>query len=269
MPIWSWTRRTVSIVSMLIVLGACDSHGSPTAPDSPAIDQNLTEILETENFTFHSTSGDTVDADRQEAFHAWAVGQLGASPPRIDYFKYLDQDQMARLTGRRANGWADPEKFAVHSVFPWHAHETVHLYSALIGRPSDFFNEGIAVAMSVDPLAGRLEPTYSGGQSVHDWARSEGTRLPAIPSIVTTSDFRAVSEIVGYQTAGSFVAFLISDFGVDRLVLYFGEGRREDSRSRIEASFQSVFGLTLEQAEDRWRLFLGIAQPQSSPSGAG
>jgi hypothetical protein len=258
MGIWRRAIRSTTALLLLLATGACNSGGGPTEPNPPPGEPELTATLESPNFSFHFTPGDAVDSDRQEAFHSWAVGQLGISPSRIDYYKYLDRTQMARFTGVSANGFADPATFSVHSVFPWHGHETVHLYTALIGRPSDFFNEGIAVAMSVDPLAGRFEPTYSGALSVHDWARSEGDRLPAIATLVTTAEFRQVAEGVGYQTAGSFVAFLLSEYGSDRLGAFFAAGRRDDSRGRIETSFEDAFGVSLEQAEEAWHRFLGI-----------
>lgn len=246
---------------LLLLLSSCSSGRSPTEPNPGAIADELSVIVESDDFVFHMSPGDSVDVARQEAFHRWAVGQLALSTPRIDYFKYRDQGQMARLTGVSANGFADPDAFAVHSVFPWHNHETVHLYSALIGRPSDFFNEGLAVAMSVDPLGGDFRPSYSGAMSVHDWARGEGANLPRIAEIATTSDFRAVSEFVGYQTAGSFVAFLMQDYGTDRVIAFFSTGRRDDSRSRIESSFAAAFGRSLDDAEESWRLFLGVPLP--------
>ena len=75
---------------------------------------------------------------------------------------YRDRDHMASLIGRSANGLAEPQRLEGHSIFSWHSHEAVHVYSALVGRPSDFFNEGLAVALALDPLAGRFDGTCSG-----------------------------------------------------------------------------------------------------------
>ena len=129
-------------------------------------------------------SGDSVETERQEAFHAWVVNQLQIVPPRrLQYRKYRDRAHMQRVTGQLTNGWADPPAWTAHSIWTWDAHEAVHVYTAVIGRPSDFFNEGIAVALSVDPSAGRFVSLWN-NTPIDDIARSlhrTGT-LPAIPT---------------------------------------------------------------------------------------
>ncbi|MEW6321304.1 MAG: hypothetical protein AB1635_09465 [Acidobacteriota bacterium] len=44
------------------------------------------------------------------------------------------------------------------------------IYTALVGRPSDFFNEGIAVSFQSDPVRGDLTPRFN-GEAVHDACR--------------------------------------------------------------------------------------------------
>jgi hypothetical protein len=246
---------TFAFLTLLVALFACDSR-SPTEPSVPVIEGQLSERLETEHFLFHYSPGDTVDGERQEAHFRYVVGRLGVSPPqKVDYFKYRSRSQLQQLTGRATNGFA--EGFTVHTIFSFDPHEAVHVYSALVGRPSDFFNEGLAVAWAVDPLAGSLDGSYS-GVSVHDWARSAGSELEPISEIVTTSEFRGISEAVGYQEAGSFLQFLVDTYGTDGILVLFGGGQRGDSQSRIEATFQQAYGFSLEQADRNWRSFLGI-----------
>ena len=51
---------------------------------------------------------------------------------------------------------------------------------SLIGRPSDFFNEGIAVAFQTDPYNGDYVPRHK-GMPVHYWGKKykdEGTLIP-------------------------------------------------------------------------------------------
>lgn len=244
---------------LTLSLAACDSR-SPTEPDPQDILRSLTERVETEHFVFHFSPGDPIDAERQEAHYRWAAGLLGIGlPQKIDYFKYRDRGHIQQLTGRSANGWADPGGFAVHTIFPFHPHESVHVYSSLLGRPSDFFNEGLAVAFSADPLAGDFEPTYDGVTPVHEWARQQmgiGGLVP-LDALVTSADFRALDEWTGYQEAGSFVQFLGERYGADLLAAYFSMGRQNDSRERIRQTFASLYGLSLEEAERQWHDFLG------------
>ena len=102
---------------------------------------------------------------------------------------------MSSVTGKVTNGWADPPAFAIHTIWPWDNHEVVHVMTALVGRPTDFFNEGIAVAMSVDLQSDRLEPMWQ-SQTVHAWAANFRTnsQLPRLPDIVETDSFRQLDD---------------------------------------------------------------------------
>jgi len=239
-------------------LAGCGGGSSPTAPDPGQETAPLSLSLETASYVFHYSEGDGVDAERQEALHEWATAQLGVAPGRkVQYFKYRSLAHMGSLTGRIANGWADPEAFEVHSIFRWNAHEAIHVYSALIGRPSDFFNEGLAVAMATDPLAGIYVPRWN-GISVHTWARQHASTLLPLESMVTTPDFRSLDDATSYPQAGSFVAYLIETHGIGAVASLFAAGTRDDSKGRILSDFQRSFGVSLEQAERDWRGFLGI-----------
>ncbi len=50
-------------------------------------------------------------------------------PGRIVYNRYLSRTQMGSATGQyNTNGFAEPERLTVHTLFPWDNHETVHVY---------------------------------------------------------------------------------------------------------------------------------------------
>lgn len=246
------------ITGVVLLAVSCDSGGNPVAPGGPGASE-LDQTLETATTSFRFSAGDAVDSERQEAYNEWIQAELGlALPGKLRYFKYRDRAQMRRVTGRDANGFAEPQTLTVHSIFPWHNHETAHVYTEQVGRPTDFFNEGIAVALSVNPLSGDFSPTYSGTESVHDWSRRSAAQLRPIPEIVTTADFRAVEEFIGYQEAGSFVQFLRDERGTGSLMDFFAMGTRDDALGRIRESFAASFGVSLEQAEAEWRRFLGL-----------
>jgi hypothetical protein len=248
-------RQVAALLAATTVLIGCAND--PGGPGEPAAEDRLSLVSETAHFRFYASAGDAVDAQSQGAFHVWATEQFGVTAPqRIEYFKYRDRAHMGRVADRQANGWADPDALAIHSIFPWHNHEAVHVYSALVGRPSDFFNEGIAVAMAVDPSRNDFTPSYAGGLHVHDWARGAPSGLRRIPSIVETVKFRAVDEATGYQTAGSFVRFLIDAYGMSPLLDLFERGTRDDTVVRIRESFLAAYGFSLEEAEAAWLAFL-------------
>jgi hypothetical protein len=214
------------------------------------------------NFRCYYSLGDSVQVDRQEAFHTWAVARLGVTlPQKIDYRKYTSRNDMGAKTGKyNTNGFAEPAQFTVHTLWSWDNHETVHIYTALVGRPSDFFNEGIAMAFQTDPLAGDYEPRFN-GQKAHDAARlyrQSGQLVLPLLRIVTTSGFRGIPDsVLSYREAGSFVAFLIARFGLDRVLTFFRPGTEDDSLAVIEQRFQQAFGTTLAAAEAEWLAFVG------------
>ena len=162
------------------------------------------------------------------------------------------------LTGRPLGSeFADPDTFSVHSYQSWHNHECTHLYSSLIGRPSDFYNEGLAMAFSIDPYDGVYEPRY-GGQSVNLLSKqykAEGIII-SINKILTTSDFRSYSQDITYPESGSFVEYLIATYGIENIKSIFQTVNQTDSREAIKQKFQSIYGFSIDQAEQEWLIFL-------------
>ncbi|HSL23160.1 MAG TPA: hypothetical protein VK886_16645 [Vicinamibacterales bacterium] len=235
-----------------LVLGACGDPAGPSASDV------LSETTSTTHFEFHYSPGDAVDAPRQEAYHDWVLPYLDVAVSRkLQYFKYRDRAHLHRVTRKATNGWADPPAFAVHAIWPWDAHEAVHIYTALFGRPSDFFNEGIAVALSYDPLGGRFVSLWN-NQAIHDIASNllRTRALPSIPSIAEADTFRRQNDQVAYPVAGSFVSFVLDQRGVPAMKAFFGASSQDDRLGVIESRFSASFGWSLAEAEARWHEFL-------------
>jgi hypothetical protein len=248
--------RLARLLALTSLLASCGAE-SPTSPDPTGAPMSRT--VATAHYVFHFTEQDRVDEARQEAFHDWVLPQLGVSPGRqIQYFKYLDRTHMQLATGRATNGWADPAEFAVHSIFPWHAHEAVHVLTELLGRPSDFFNEGIAVALAFDPLDNRFVALWN-NTPIHDVARRQRSAgsLVSPTTTLTSERFRTHSEEVSYPAAGSFVAFLIERYGQASLNEFF---RRAAGRLEPEAEIRqrvvAVWGKSMETLEQEWLAFL-------------
>ncbi|HET9372287.1 MAG TPA: hypothetical protein VFO19_18625 [Vicinamibacterales bacterium] len=242
--------RTTPLAA-IIVIAACGGS-SPTSPS-----QSLTATIETEHFSYHYSPGDAaLDEARQEAHYNWAVARLGVSlPQKIVYNKYTSRMHMGELTGTvGTNAFAEPEIFTIHSMFPFDNHETVHVFSALVGRPSDFFNEGLAVAFQTNPRDNDLESRFN-GQQVHE-ATADYRRLNLVPpldQIVETNGFRRISDsTMSYRIAGSFARFLIDRFGIDRVKEFFRISGSRDNGTQIRQRFQEAFAQTLEAAEAEW-----------------
>ena len=207
-------------------------------------------------------NGDTVDIGWQETYNSWALARLGVAPPqKIEYRKYLSRDAMGRCTGNYStNGYAEPERWRVHTIWPRDNHEIVHIYTAMVGRPSDFFNEGIAVAFQTDPLAGTYEAVFN-GQEVHAACRAylRAGQLPLpVANYATTSPCRSIpDQVLSYRYAGSFVRFLIDRYGVPTVLEFFrSAGGRDESIASIRSRSQAVFSRTFEELEADWLAML-------------
>lgn len=244
------------LLLLLILFYSCKDAIIPTLPIN--YDSFFTECFETQNFIFHYDSEDYVQPQRQEAFHEWATKQLGIiCPKKIDYYKYRDRDHIKKITGKYGDGWADPDNFAVHVVVPYDHHECVHLYTSLIGRPTQFFNEGIAVAFQTDPYNNDFEAKWW-NNPVHYWAKkfkNEGT-LISLDSILETSDFQRYDTAITYPESGSFVRFMLDNYGLDRMKSFFRAGNWNDSKEVIKQNFQFVYGFSIIRAEEEWLNFL-------------
>jgi hypothetical protein len=246
-------RRRWLNASVLMVLSACGGSGGPASPSQTP----LPITAESASFRYHSAPDDRVDTDWQETYHAWATARLGVQIPRkIDYFKYRSRQDMGDHTGKyNTNGFADPATFEIHTLWATDNHEVVHIYTSLVGRPSDFFNEGIAVALQTDPPAGNFESVFN-GQPVHQACQQYlqlGTLVVPLDRVVTTNGFRAISDdVLSYREAGSFMRFVMDTYGTARLLEFFRISGRDDDLSTIKQRFTTSVGVPLESAEARW-----------------
>ena len=254
-------KRACQITAaFLLVTFLIFCKGTPTSPidrGNPLLE--LTQTLETDNFIFYYSPGDFVYASRSEAFHNWAISLLGVTcPKKIDYYKYKDREQQKRLTGSAYTGWAIPSTFEAHSSLPWMNHEFTHLYTSLIGRPPKFFNEGIAVAFQTDPYNNDYESREKSGERVHDLVKrykDSGVLYPS-EDILDTSGWDAADPTITYPQSGSFVRYLIDTYGIDLMKIIFTSISRDASQAEIKATFQSIYGISITDAEQDWLSFI-------------
>ncbi len=243
--------------SVVMALSACGGSGAPTSPQQTP----LPVTAESASFRFHSAPNDSVDTNWQEAYHGWATARLGLQMSRkIDYSKYQTRQDMGDHTGKyNTNGFADPATFEIHTLWPTDNHELVHIYTSLVGRPSDFFNEGIAVALQTDPPAGHFESVFN-GVSVHQACQQylqSGTLVLPLDRVVTTTDFRAISDdVLSYREAGSFMRFVMDTYGTARLLEFFRVSGRDDGLATIQQHFATTVGVSLDTAETAWKTML-------------
>ena len=243
-------------------LAACLAAACGDSPGAPTAAAPLPFVSESATLRIFHESGDAVEIERQEAFNTWALQRLAITvPQKIEYRKYRSRGDMGRYTGRsNTNGFAEPEQFRLHTLWPFDNHEIVHVYSALIGRPSDFFNEGLAVSFQVDPFRDDFAVTFN-GQQVHDASRAylrAGVLPLPVSRYATTDGFRDIQDsTMSYRMAGSFVLHMSERFGLPAVVEFFRRvDNRDESLATIRARMIGVFGVSLEDVETSWLTML-------------
>ncbi|MFL5541617.1 MAG: hypothetical protein ACJ8J0_21695, partial [Longimicrobiaceae bacterium] len=163
------------------------------------------------------------------------------------------------VMGVDGNGIAYPDRYEVHTIWPRDGHETVHVVLiAALGSGPVLFDEGVAVACQVDPVAGDFVPRWN-GHGVHDLAREawvQGHVPPLADLIASESSFRGFPEEVAYPLAGSFVRWLIDTRGVEPAKRIFREMRRPDDAATVRTKFRAIYGIELDDAWNEWRLYL-------------
>ena len=75
--------------------------------------------------------------------------------------------------------------------------------------------------------------------------------------MIESNAFRSFDAEITYPQSGSFMRWLIDTQGLAKVKALFGRVAFQDSAAASRAAFLDVFGMTLEEAEERWLGFIG------------
>ena len=263
---WRARRRApLGAAALILAATGCSGSGGPLAPppDAP-LDRSLASL----HFDYRFAAGDTIRPDEariNDAAYEWIRDSLRTDfERRIVFHKFFDADHIERLTGRRTEGGfvLGGEIFLTRALDP---HEIVHVIAhEELGRPSDFFDEGLAVnygglrlvdgAVTLFPSALRNFDVDQEVRSVLAGGRFAGS----IRQILTSRDFQARPFEVTYPLAGSFVKHLLRARDVEALKAFFARSRAADPLETIEADLELAFGAPLDALEAEWRAAIGV-----------
>ena len=193
---------------------------------------------ESAHFTFYTMGEAKVNAKANEQRLERIAHLLGlSSVPRAELYGYERAEDVAAVTGQYAGGVTYPALRQVHSTEGSLDHEMVHLVAAQLGSPGTFFQEGLAVALGDK---GRL-----GGRKADDMARPLARRV-LLRALL--AGFAPQNHLEHYAVAGSFVAWLIQQHGIERLTAFF----QTSSAATRDDAFRTAFGQTLDDAGVAW-----------------
>ena len=172
----------------------------------------------------------------------------------IHSFVYRDTEQKARLMGGQTTQIAKPwlheihvhNPTAPHDVVP---HELAHAVSAEFGssflhvsaRYGVFINMGL-----VEGLAEAVTPER-GAYDLHTWARALRAlgRAPDMRTLLGASGFWSQAPARAYVVAGSFVRYLLAQYGAAPLKQAYDDG-----------DFQEAYGKSLDTLARDWEAFI-------------
>jgi hypothetical protein len=262
-------RRIAAAGTALLVWAGCTGSGS--GPVGPPSDAPLDRELESAHFEFRFAAGDTIrpnEADiNDRAYEIIRDALVTDFSRRIEFNKFFDADHIERLTGHRTSGGfvLDGRIFLTRALDP---HEIVHVIAQEeLGRPSDFFDEGLAVNFGGLRIESGEVTLFPSALRNFDVDREALTVLAtghfsgSIRQILTTSTFEARPFDITYPLAGSFVKFLLRTRGPAAIRTFFQASTAADSLAQIEARLEAAFGAPLDVLEADWRAAAGLPGP--------
>lgn len=230
------------------------------AVDAEDIQAALGGRLETEHFVIYYAKTPEIEkdlpviAEDHELRYAEVVAEIGAAPEgKIESYYFANTKQKAELFGARNVEMAKPWRHAIyidHRAFPHSSlrHEIAHVIASAFGDRifglaakdvvliSPGLVEGLAVALDWPGGYDRLTP--------HEAVRVMQV-MGVQPSIreLLSINFFTVSPSRSYQTAGSFLHFLLEKYGPEKLRALYHSG----------GDFGDVYGASLSGLEKQWR----------------
>lgn len=261
------TPFAVIAVATVAALGALalrlDAGALGYAVDAEDIQAALGGRIETPHFIIYYAKTPEIErdlaviAEDHEFRYAEVVARIGAAPAgKLESYYFANGTQKAELFGARNVEMAKPWRHAIyidHRAFPHTSlrHEIAHVVASAFGDPifglatkhgvfiSPGLVEGLAVALDWPGGYDRLSP--------HEAVRVMQV-MGVSPSIreLLSINFFTVSPARSYQTAGSFLHFLLEKYGAERLRALYRSG----------GEFSEVYAQSLATLEAEWRAMI-------------
>jgi len=231
--------------------------------DREHIQSELGGRLETEHFVIHYPERDRFldQLDRLAEDHEFRYAEMReffetdpAGEEKIHSYVYPNREVKGKLMGARSTLVAKIWLGEIHVLWPryghhWLAHEIAHVFTEPFGagplRLSTMNGVGVnmgmveGIATAADWPAEDLNPH----QAAAALRRLE--MAPDLRNIVGASGFWTAASSRAYTTAGSFIRFLVDEYGIEAFKRVYGRG---DFRGAYEKSLDALVG--------EWETFL-------------
>lgn len=233
------------------------------------IESELGGVYESEHFVLHFPAGNSwfrnniaiLAEDHEFRFSQLSQELATIVPYKIHSYLYATNSQKRRLMGADKVQIAKPWLGEIHLTKPDYGaevvkHELAHIFAANFASgplripaflgflPHMGLVEGLAVA--VESSRGRL--------SLHQWSATlmKLDKLPNIASVLGPAGYFSTYGATAYTTAGSFLRFLIDQYGIESVQRVYNSG-----------DFNGAFGKSLETLTSQWTEW--ISDPNRVP----
>ena len=211
------------------------------------------------DYYFSRDDKNTIDTLWQESYYNWLMTSLNLNlDQKLQFYKYRDRDHLKRMTGRDTNGFAEVGTYKFHTIWKVDSHESVHtIVMMLVGHPPVLFNEGIAVAYQAGYPNTDFIPGWN-GQDFNLLSRNykQSNKLPPLDDLIGTNSFGTYDSNITYPVSGSFIRFLIGQYGIEKMKWYIKLSQFEDSKDKIHTNFSSMYPITLESTWNSWKEYI-------------
>ena len=218
-----------------------------------ALHRHLSEEIRTEHFVVRHAPGGQGElfaasvADDAEWWWHWLSQHWGYEPDtRVWIYLFEDGDELGEYTLTRS---AHAQSHAINLT--WYSalgstlmHELVHVLH--------FDRVGVRMPLLGRGLIEGYAMAYDEGYALHPHAHArlaaalQGDTLPPATQVMSLLGFWTVDEGNAYDAAGSFVGFLLHEYGWEAF----------DTVNRT-GDYREAYGADLAELDARWRVFLG------------
>ena len=215
-----------SLTLLVALTIACSADKSSNFPGD--------RLWESQHFRYHTREYDRGACagvlEQLERHFQLMHGYLGfpwQPDQKVDYYKFIDEADYKANSECPSNSGSCTRETSIRSWRTLEKHELIHAYLASLGRPPEFFVEGVATALACpEPEVPLVEPK--------PWQELV-TLAPSDPSIRE------------YVYGGWFVGYLLHRYSPDQfLTFYTALNDIGASAAEIATTFEASFGETID-----------------------
>lgn len=224
------------------------------------LDSILSKHLSSQHFNYFMSEGDDVDTVFQEKYYDWLVSKLAIDvKEKINFYKFKDRKHMKETINYEINGFAIAGTNNIYGVWQTDNHELVHsIVMKNVGMSYALFNEGIAVAHTA-VLRDSVFVLEAGGADINLISKYnyKNGKMPDLDTLIGLQTLREIDDLITYTAAGSFISFLINNYGIEKLKDFILKSHYRDIKNELyNKMFFSVYNMTLTKAWSDWLTYL-------------